>query len=166
MGLIKEGKLVNDPFKNVSDCETVPAKGPVIVSIDQWMVRRDDLLKRSDLIGIWLKSDEHPETIAGDLAHLSLVALEFPSFRDGRAYSYARLLRDKYVFSGEIRAVGDVLLDQLHFMVRSGFDAFEVKSENPLDAYNIAAADYSVWYQQTGDGRLSAAELRDKGIRR
>ncbi|SVA42283.1 uncharacterized protein METZ01_LOCUS95137 [marine metagenome] len=76
------------------------------------------------------------------------------------------MLRDKYVFSGEIRAVGDVFLDQLHFMARSGFDAFEVESEDPLDTYNIAAADYSVWYQQTGDGRLSAAELRDKGIRR
>jgi uncharacterized protein (DUF934 family) len=166
MGLIKEGKLVNDPFKNVSACDTVPAKGPVIVSIDQWIVRRDDLLKRSGLIGIWLKSDEHPEAIAGDLVHLSLIALEFPSFRDGRAYSYARLLRDKYDFSGEIRAVGDVLLDQLHFMVRSGFDAFEVESEDSLGAYNIAATDYSVWYQQTGDGRLSAAELRDKGVRR
>ncbi|MEE3197875.1 MAG: DUF934 domain-containing protein [Pseudomonadota bacterium] len=166
MGLIKEGKLVNDPFKNVSACDTVPTKGPVIVSIDQWIVRRDDLLKRNSLIGIWLKSDEHPEAIAGDLVHLSLIALEFPSFRDGRAYSYARLLRDKYDFSGEIRAVGDVLLDQLHFMVRSGFDAFEVESEDPLGAYNIAAADYSVWYQQTGDGRLSAAELRDKGVRR
>jgi len=166
MGLIKEVKLISDPFKNVSDRETVPAKGSVIVSVDQWMVRREHLLKRSDLIGIWLKSDEHPEIIAGDLAHLNLVALEFPSFRDGRAYSYARLLRDKYTFLGEIRAVGDVFLDQLHFMERSGFNAFEIENEDPLDAYNIALTDYSVWYQQTGDGRLSAAELRDKGMRR
>ena len=163
MGLIKEGKLVDDPFVSVAEHDKIAADGPVIVSMDHWLARREDLLQRDDLIGVRLKSDQHPDAIAGDLEHFSLVALEFPFFRDGRPYSYARLLRDKYVFSGEIRAVGDVLLDQLHFMVRSGFNAFEIISEDPLGDYQAAAADFSVWYQFTGDGRPSAWELRQEG---
>ncbi len=84
----------------------------------------------------------------------------FPKFRDGRAYSYARLLRERYGFEGELRAVGDVLLEQLFFMLRTGFNAFELTAEDPLGAYRTALGDLSVFYQPTGDGRATALQLR------
>ncbi|HSG65121.1 MAG TPA: DUF934 domain-containing protein, partial [Gammaproteobacteria bacterium] len=114
-------------------------------------------------IGVRLKSDEPPTLIADDLGRFSVVALEFPAFRDGRAYSYARLLRDQYGFGGEIRAVGDVLLEQLHFMARVGFDAFEIVSDDPQRDFDVAASDFSVWYQPASDDRRSALELRHRG---
>jgi uncharacterized protein (DUF934 family) len=109
-----------------------------------------------------LKSVESPELIAGQLDRIALVALEFPQFRDGRAYSYARMLRERFGFTGELRAVGDVLMEQLHFMLRTGFDAFEIESEDPLGEYQTAKADFSIWYQPTGDGRPTAISLRHR----
>ena len=111
-------------------------------------------------MGVKLKSDQPPELVAEDLQSLALIALEFPVFRDGRAYSYARLLREQYRFTGEIRAVGDVLLEQLHFMERTGFDAFELNSDDPLGELQIAAGDFDVWYQPAADGRKTAIQLR------
>ena len=107
-----------------------------------------------------MKSDQSPELIADDLDKLALVALEFPACRDGRAYSYARILRERYGFTGEVRAVGDVLMEQLHFMLRTGFDAFEIEAEDPLGQYRQALRDFSVWYQPTGDGRPTAVQRR------
>jgi uncharacterized protein (DUF934 family) len=111
-------------------------------------------------LGVRLRSDQSPELIAADLPQLRLVALEFPAFRDGRAYSYARILRERYGFTGEIRAVGDVLMEQLHFMLRTGFNAFEITGLDPLKEYRTAMQDFTVWYQPTGDGRRTAVQLR------
>jgi uncharacterized protein (DUF934 family) len=160
--LIKNKALVDDPFVSVPDGEEVPAKGPVIVSLSAWQDQSKQLAERDDPVGVRLKSDEHPEAIAEDLANIGLVALEFPVFRDGRAYSYARLLRERYGFEGELRAVGDVLLEQLHYMERVGFDAFEFDSDNPEKDFEIAARDFSAWYQPSGDRRSTAPQLRHR----
>lgn len=160
MALIKDGKLVSDTFVDVSGAEAIPAAGPVLVNYEQWQAQRDQLLSRGTPLGIRLRSDQAPDLIAADLQHLALVALEFPKFRDGRAYSYARILRERYGFAGELRAVGDVLLEQLFFMLRTGFNAFDVQSDDPLGAYRTAVSDFSVWYQPTGDGRRTAMQLR------
>jgi uncharacterized protein (DUF934 family) len=160
MSLIKNGELVEDEYFDASAGEALPPAGAVIVSLDQWQQQRDALVARGTALGIRLRSDQPPELIADDLAHFALVALEFPKFRDGRAYSYARLLRERYGFRGELRAVGDVLLEQLFFMLRTGFDAFDVQGPDPLGAYRTALADFSVWYQPTGDGRPTAVQLR------
>jgi len=162
MALVKNGELVTSSFVDASGTEAIPATGPVIVSLDQWKARRDELLKRGTPLGIRVHSDQPPELIAADLQHFAVVALEFPKFRDGRAYSYARLLRERYSFKGELRAVGEVLLEQLFFMLRTGFDAFEIVSDDPLKDYRTALADFSVWYQPTGDGRPTAMQLRRK----
>jgi uncharacterized protein (DUF934 family) len=163
MALVKHNQLVaNDPFADASGAESIPASGPVIVSLAQWQAQRDALLARGTPLGIRLHSDQSPELIAADLAHFAVVALEFPKFRDGRAYSYARLLRERYGYKGELRAVGDVLLEQLFFMVRTGFDAFDIQGADPLGAYRTALADFSVWYQPTGDGRPTAIQLRHR----
>src|SRR5690606_31703455 len=129
-------------------------------SLEQWQESRDALIARGEPLGIKLRSDQPPEAIVPDLDRFGVIALEFPKFRDGRAYSYAMLLRERYGFRRELRAVGDVLLEQLHFMIRCGFDAFEIRESDPLAAYTAAAGDYTVWYQQTGDGRQSAMQLR------
>ena len=160
MALVKNGELVASSFVDASGAETIPAAGPLIVSLDQWNAHRDQLLARGTPLGIRLRSDQPPELIAADLARLAVVALEFPKFRDGRAYSYARLLRERYGFKGELRAVGDVLLEQLFFMLRTGFDAFEIESADTLRDYRTALADFSVWYQPAADGRPTAMQLR------
>ena len=100
--------------------------------------------------------------IANELDQFAMIALEFPVFGDGRAYSYARLLRDRYHYTGELRAVGDVLLEQLHFMHRVGFDAFQVADDDAVSAWETALADLGVWYQPTGDGRASVIQLRHR----
>ncbi len=162
MALIKDGKLVTDTYVDASGLTTLPPTGAVLVTYDQWQAERAALLARGAPLGIRLHSDQAPELIAADLPHFALVALEFPKFRDGRAYSYARLLRERYGFTGELRAIGDVLLEQLFFMLRTGFNAFEVQGDDPLGQYRTALGDLSVWYQPTGDGRPTAMQLRHK----
>ena len=98
------------------------------------------------------------------LESLALVALVFPKFRDGRAYSQARLLRERYGYAGELRATGDVLRDQFQFLVRAGFDSFEVKkADRCAGVRTVGRALYSVFYQPTADGRISALRRRAQG---
>ena len=92
------------------------------------------------------------------------MALEFPKFGDGRAFSYARLLRERYGFTGEVRAVGEVLYDQLVFMHRCGFDAFEIAADDAAGRWLQALGEISVWYQPTADGRPSAMSLRQRRL--
>ena len=162
MALVRNGELVTSSFVDASGAETIPPAGPVIVSLDQWKAHRDDLLARGTPLGIRLRSDQPPELIAPDLERFTAIALEFPKFRDGRAYSYARLLRERYGFKGELRAVGEVLLEQLFFMLRTGFDTFDIQSADPLKDWRTALADFSVWYQPAADGRPTAIQLRHK----
>jgi uncharacterized protein (DUF934 family) len=163
MSLIKGGKLVKDSFVDASAAESIPPAGAVIVSLEQWQKQRDALLARGTPLGIRLHSDQAPELIADDVQRFAVIALEFPKFRDGRAYSYARLLRERYGFKGELRAVGDVLLEQLLFMLRVGFDALDVQqSPDPVAAFETAISDFSVWYQPTADGRKTAMQLRHR----
>ena len=105
-------------------------------------------------------NDRNVAELAPHLDRLALVALVFPNFRDGRAYSQARLLRERYGFRGELRATGEVLRDQFLFLARAGFDAFEVKKDADAAAFAAAIARYSVFYQPTGDGRPSALRAR------
>jgi uncharacterized protein (DUF934 family) len=161
MALIKDGVEAKDSFVNTSHLDTLPASGDIIVSLDQWNEQRDALLARGTQLGVTLKSDQHPDSIADDLQHFALVALEFPAFTDGRAYSYARILRDQYGFAKELRAVGDVLLEQLLYMNRVGINAFDIVGDNDLEQWKVAAADYTVWYQPTNDGRKTIRDLRN-----
>jgi uncharacterized protein (DUF934 family) len=160
MALVRDSALVTDEYSHVADGAEIPAEGPVLVGFEQWQAHRERLLRRGSAVGVRLRSDQSPELIAEDLADLELVALEFPKFRDGRAYSYARILRERYGFRGEVRAVGEVLMEQLHFMLRTGFNAFEIEGNDPLGQVRTALGDFSVWYQPTGDGRNTAVQLR------
>lgn len=160
MGLIRDGRLVPDPFTDASRLEALPAGVPLIVSLEQWQAHRDQLLASGTPLGIRLRSDQSPTRIAGDLRHFAVVALEFPKFRDGRAYTHARILKERLAYAGEIRAVGDVLQEQLHFMQRCGFDSFDVVAPDPELAWRTVAGDHTVWYQATGDSRARALDRR------
>ncbi len=160
MPLIKDGKVVDDPWVAVAEDSDLPAGGAVIVTLERWRSSREDLLRRGGPLGIRLKSDQSPALIADDLSHFDVVALEFPRFTDGRAYSYARLLRERYDYKGEVRAVGDVLRDQFLFMHRCGFDAFEVADDAALGAWLKAMTEFSVWYQPAADDRTPVMMLR------
>jgi uncharacterized protein (DUF934 family) len=165
MALIVDDALVEDSYRAVGEGEAMPESGAVLVPLAVWQQERDALLARNEAVGVRLKSDESPELIADDLESIALVALEFPQFRDGRAYSYARMLRERFGFTGEVRAVGDVLMEQLHFMLRTGFNAFEIAGDEPLRQYETAKAEFSIWYQPTGDGRPTAVGLRHPAAR-
>jgi uncharacterized protein (DUF934 family) len=162
MGLIRQGKLVPDPFTDASGLAKLPAGVPIIVSVEQWEAHRQELLAREQPLGLRLRSDQPPRLVSADLAHFSLIALEFPKCRDGRAYTHARMLRERLGFQGEVRAVGDVLQEQLHFMQRCGFDSFDVVAPDPELAWRTIAGDHTVWYQATGDGRRRALGLRQR----
>ena len=126
MPLIRQGKPVEDDFIHVADGMPLPAEGSIVVGLARWQEERGLIEPRNTAVGVRLKPSDPVEQIAGDLDRLSVIALEFPKFNDGRAMSQARLLRDRYGYSGEIRATGKVVRDLLLFMHRCGFDAFEV----------------------------------------
>lgn len=162
MPLIKNGAQVEDSWRMVDDDEPLPVVGPVIVSLDRWHSERDALIARGAPLGVRLESAQLAESIAPDLDHLALVAIAFPNFRDGRAYSTARLLRERHGFDGEVRAVGEVLRDQFLFMLRCGFDAFEVRDGTMLEDWLRAVSEITVWYQPTGDARTALPALRHR----
>lgn len=123
----------------------------LIVPLALWREHDHALKARDGGLGVWLDADEQIEEIADDLAHFKVIALNFPAFTDGRHYSSARLLRERYGYKGEIRAIGDVLRDQLFLMRRCGFDAFAVRADrDPYDALE-GLKDFSVTYQAAAD---------------
>ncbi len=160
MPLIKDSELVSDPWVTLPDEETLPEGASVIVGLERWQAERETLIKRNAPLGLRLRSDQPPEDIAQDVERFQVIALEFPRFGDGRAYSYARLLRERYGYRGELRAVGNVLRDQALFMRRCGFDAFEVAEDSALEGWREALGEISVFYQPTADGRSPAHALR------
>ena len=162
MALIRNGQLIDDVYTDARDLAPVPADRPVIVSLQQWQELRESLLAGSRPLGIRLQSDQPPSLVSGDLGRFALVALEFPKFRDGRAYTHARMLRERFAFRGEVRAVGDVLQEQLNYMQRCGFDTFEIDAADPLGAWQSVSNDHTVWYQATADGRPRTLELRQR----
>jgi uncharacterized protein (DUF934 family) len=127
--------------------------GKLIVPLAVWQKRRAELESRaaSGALGIWLADTEGPELIADDLGHFQVVAIDFPKFSNGRGYSSAALLRTRYGYRGELRAIGDVLRDQMFYLARVGFDAFAVRADNSLQDALDALHDYSVTYQGATD---------------
>lgn len=160
MPLIKDGRVVDDPWIAVADDAPLPATGPVIVSLQRWRSESEALANRGAPIGVRLASHEQASEIAADLPRLALVAVTFPTYRDGRGYTTARLLRQRYRFQGELRAVGNVLRDQFLFLHRCGFDAFEVTKDADVAAWRTAIDELSVWYQPAADRRIPAVRLR------
>jgi len=157
--LLKSGAFTADNFNAIADDAALP-EGAVIVSLSRFEKEREVLLARNTPLGVRLKSDENPTRLGDDVNRLSLVALEFPKFRDGRAFSWARMLRTRLGFKGEIRAVGDFLFDQLSYQHRVGFDAWEVADHYTVEMFDAALAEMTNVYQPAADGKKTIRELR------
>ena len=162
MPLLKNGKLIDDPWTHLPDEVAIPASGPVIVGLKRWREERDVLLKRKDPVGVRLQSDHVAGDVADDLDSLGVVALAFPVYRDGRAYTNARRLRERHGFKGEIRAIGNVLRDQYLFMQRCGFDALEVKEGETEEDWEKATNAFSDFYQPASDGIETVIQQRHR----
>jgi len=150
MRVIKQRKIVDDGWTLLETDAPVPPSGDVIVSLTQWNAGHAAFSQRSGQVGVRLRSDELPEQIEA-LDRVPLIAVEFPKFADGRGYSSARLLRDRFGYKGELRAVGDVLRDQLFYMARVGFDSFALKAGKDIEGALLAFDDFSVSYQPAAD---------------
>ena len=160
MPLVKGGKIAEDPFVHVADGAGLPEGAAVLVTAARLLENPDALLARGGKVGVLWPNNRDVDDVVPYLDRLAAVALVFPTFRDGRAYSQARLLRERFSWRGELRATGQVLRDQFVFMLRAGFDAFEVKKQSDAEAFAQTAKRYSVFYQPTGDGRLTALHRR------
>jgi uncharacterized protein (DUF934 family) len=163
MPLVENGRIVDDRYVRLADDAPLPERVPVLVSAERFVAQSDELIRRDGSLGVAWPNDRRVAELEPWLGHLALIALSFPKFRDGRAYSQARLLREHYGFRGTLRATGDVLRDQFHFLVRAGFDSFEVKKLADADAFPEVLARYSVVYQPTADGKAPALRQRVTG---
>ena len=152
MALLRNARIETDDWIFVPDDKPVPAAGPAAVTLARYLAERDVLAARNTPLGLVLASDESPRTIAGEAGRFALICLDFPKFTDGRPYSAARLLRERYGFTGELRATGNVLRDQLAFMARCGFDAFEIPDGASAAAWFAALGEISVRMQPAADG--------------
>ncbi len=150
MRVIKDRQIVDDGWELIGADAPVPPGRDVIVGVDRWNSERESYRSRSGQVGVKLSSDDLPDQIQA-LASVPLVAIEFPKFTDGRGYSSARLLRERLGYKGEMRAVGEVLRDQLFYMARCGFDSFALKAGKDIEGALAAFDDFSVSYQPGAD---------------
>ncbi len=157
-GSIAEGgRIVDDVWLTVETAEALqlaPEGAPVLVTHDLWSSERDWLIARGTRVGVVLEPNEDPATLVDDLPRLSMIAIRFPKFTDGRGYSIARLLRERYGYRGSLRAVGDVLRDQLFYMLRCGFDSFVMRHDDHLAGALSAYRDFTEAYQTSVDRPL------------
>ena len=160
MPLVKNARTTTDLFVQIADGAELPSDGAILVPAARFLEDPEAVLKHAGKVGVVWPNNRDLDDLVPYLDRLAAVALVFPSFRDGRAYSQARLLRERHGYDGEMRATGQVLRDQFVFMSRAGFDAFEVKKDADADAFAETMKRYSVFYQPTGDGRVTALNRR------
>lgn len=154
--IIKDRAVVQDDWNVVRLAEgetpeifSVPA-GKTIVPLKVWLTQRETLSQRKD-IGVWIASDERPEELKDDVSRLPVIAVDFPKFADGRGYSIAYNLRARLGYTGELRAIGDVLRDQLFYMQRVGFNAFATRPDRNIHDALKGLTDFSAPYQAAWD---------------
>ena len=149
--LIKDRSLADDRYvlvRGAASPAQLPDGVPVIVPLPLWLASRSALIARGQT-GVWLAPADHPDALADDVERLPVIAIDFPQFTDGRGYSLARLLRERYRYAGELRAIGDVGRDQLYYLAQCGFDAFQIPDGRDAGAALSAFADFSDGYQST-----------------
>jgi uncharacterized protein (DUF934 family) len=144
-----------DPFTAVADEDPIP-RGDVIVSLQRFQAEGARLLAEGRNVGVRIEPNEAVEELAADLPRLAVVALAFPKFQQGQAYSSARILRERFGYPGEVRAVGEVLREQARFMVRCGIDAFEVADGSRPEQWRHVVGRFRHVYQRAADEREPA----------
>ena len=148
--LLKDGLVVDDIWTLADDSiESLPATGNLLLSSSQWHRFSSQLEQRQDETGIWLEGNEEIADIVESIIKLPIIVIKFPKFVDGRGFSLARLLRERYHFSGELRAIGDIIRDQLYLLKHSGFNAFQLSQDIDLQQAAQSLNDFSENYQTT-----------------
>jgi uncharacterized protein (DUF934 family) len=157
--IIKNKAIVDDDWnvlhlgENDTPESVVIPPGKIIVPLKVWQAQRDKLQGRAD-IGVWFASDERAEDLQNEVEKFSVIAVDFPKFADGRGYSIAYHLRARLGYRGELRAIGDVLRDQLFYMQRVGFDAFAARADKDIHEALKGLSDFSLTYQASSDEKL------------
>ncbi|HMS80876.1 MAG TPA: DUF934 domain-containing protein [Burkholderiaceae bacterium] len=146
------------------DAAAVPPDADLLLPLDEWRERASVWGARPGRLGILLAPSDDPAAIAADLGRFALVAVGFPAFTDGRGYSSARLLRERHGWRGELRAVGDVLRDQLFLLARCGFDTFALRDDQDPRAALAAFGDFDVRYQSGVDEPVPLFRRRDAAV--
>jgi uncharacterized protein (DUF934 family) len=152
MALWRRGGFAENDWISVADDAPAPEGGAIAVSLKRWLADREALLARTAPVGVAVDAGADAQAHLADLADRPLVALSFAKFADGRSFSYARMLRDRFGFRGELRAIGDVLIDEIPFMLRCGFDSFEVTNEPTLRALRAGRLPGPPIHYQPGSG--------------
>ena len=149
--LLKDGQVTDNTWTLVAeDAAELPA-GDILVPVNLWQQQGSELAQHGGTVGVWLVGNEEIETVAELLIKAPVVAIQFPKFVDGRGFSMARLLRERYGYQGEIRAIGEIIRDQLYLLQRCGFNAFEFGAEVDLAEARKSLADFSDAYQVAVD---------------
>jgi uncharacterized protein (DUF934 family) len=151
MPLIKGGKIVDDVWAFVEDGHELSPGGCITVSLGRFLSEHEQLLHRNRSIGVRLQVSDDPALLAPHLDQIHLIELQFPKYTDGRAFSQSQLLRRRYQYKGEIRAIGQVLRDQLRLMIRSGFDAMQIDEADAEAVYDFSEKEFSEFYQSAAD---------------
>ena len=154
--LLKNRAFVPDRWTHIAgDNAQLDADGPLLLPLARWQEQRAGLLALPpERLGIWLSGEEEPDAIGTDIARFGCIAIHFPSFMDGRGFSCGRLLRERHGYRGELRAMGDIIPDQLHYLWRCGFDAFELPDSVSLETALRCLDAFSTAYQ--ADARTAA----------
>ncbi|HEV7372089.1 DUF934 domain-containing protein [Arenibaculum sp.] len=158
--LDQQGRPVPDAWHTVADGAPVPADRPAIVPLSRLAAERDDLAARTAPLGVKLGTGELAEHVAPYLGLVSLVAVEFAKFRDGRGFSTARELRERHGFAGEIRALGHTLPDQYRFLLRCGFTTVAIPDDRDAAAWTAALGRIAIAYQRAADEAAPVSLLR------
>lgn len=161
MVLLRDGDYAEDIWVQADDNDPLTDKASV-VSLTRWKSETEALRSRNAPLGLRLEAGESPDAIADDIDNFEVIMLNFAAFKDGRAYSYARLLRQRYGFTGELRATGDVLRSQLQFMHRLGFDTFDVDTRITPEVYANEIGKFSNVYQPSVVDQDTVIEKRKK----
>lgn len=160
MPLVRHNRIERDEWRALPSDGIAPDIGDIVVSLERWHGDRHLLLNRKGRLGIELRSDDDPAPLQHDLRHFSLIVLHYTSFVDGRHYSNAKLLRDRYGFTGELRASGELLRDQLFYLNRCGFDAYLLDDSADIDDFLHGLDDFSLCYQGAVDSVKPIRRLR------
>jgi len=153
MPLWRPGGFVGDAWTRLGDDAPAPDEGAILVSLKRWLSEPETFCARKGPVGVELDAGADAQAHLADLAARPLVALAFEKFADGRSFSYARLLRDRHHFKGELRAIGDVLIDEIPLMLRCGFDSFEVTNAPTVKALEAGRLPGPPLHYQPGSGQ-------------
>lgn len=160
MNLLKDGKIIAQDYHFIDGDMPTPENLDIVLPLDLFLERQVELDGYTGRLGVRVEPDQDPEQLIAFLDRLNMIEIHFPAYRDGRGYSIAQILRRQLGFEGELRAVGDILRDQFHFLIRAGFDVLVTADPNPVDAWNWSKNLFPHAYQKANEAGAPIWALR------